>query len=103
MTALLGIFGGTFNPIHLGHLRAAEEVVERLGLDHMCFVPSARPPHKQAEAGDPIAPAELRLEWTRLAIRDNPRFRVVSSSRPIGPKAWSFEVEMPISAPRPRR
>jgi len=74
--ALVGVYGGTFNPIHLGHLRAAEEVVEALGLDSMLFVPSARPPHKSATPTDVIAPAELRLGWVRDAIADNARFEV---------------------------
>jgi nicotinate-nucleotide adenylyltransferase len=69
-----GIYGGTFNPIHFGHLRAAEDVAEQLGLDRVIFVPSAVPPHKETAAGDPIAPADLRLLWVRLAIADNPRF-----------------------------
>ena len=43
----LGIFGGTFNPIHFGHLRPAEEIREQLGLDRVLFVTSARPPHKK--------------------------------------------------------
>lgn len=73
-----GIFGGTFNPIHLGHLRAAEEVVEALELDRMILVPSAEPPHKTHRPGDPIAPATLRLEWVQIAIRDHPRFEVDS-------------------------
>jgi nicotinate-nucleotide adenylyltransferase len=70
----LGVFGGTFNPIHIGHLRAAEEIVEALGLSRMLFVPSARPPHKAVEGVDTIAPAANRLDWVRLAIHDNPRF-----------------------------
>ena len=45
----IGLFGGTFNPIHLGHLRAAEEVREALGLDEIRFVPAAVPPHKEAD------------------------------------------------------
>ena len=61
---LVGVYGGTFNPIHLGHLRAAEEVSEALGLARMIFVPSARPPHKRA-GEEAIAPAEQRLEWVR--------------------------------------
>jgi nicotinate-nucleotide adenylyltransferase len=71
----IGVFGGTFNPIHLGHLRAAEEVCEAVGLARMLFVPSARPPHKRGES-EAIAPAELRLEWARLATAGNPRFEV---------------------------
>jgi nicotinate-nucleotide adenylyltransferase len=72
---MIGIYGGTFNPIHLGHLRAAEEIVEALSLQRMIFIPSARPPHKR-EDGERIAPAALRLEWTRAAVQDNPRFEV---------------------------
>jgi nicotinate-nucleotide adenylyltransferase len=82
----VGIYGGTFNPIHLGHLRAAEEVREALGLERLIFVPSARPPHKgdysrgdatPEECGpDAIAPAELRLRWVREAVADRPGFEV---------------------------
>lgn len=68
----IGVYGGTFNPIHLGHLRAAEEVAELLGLERVVFVPSATPPHKPDE--DDIAPASERCEWVRLAIDGNPRF-----------------------------
>jgi nicotinate-nucleotide adenylyltransferase len=70
----VAIFGGTFNPIHLGHLRAAEEAAELLALERVLFVPSADPPHKAGGAADPLAPAKLRLDWVRLAIADNPRF-----------------------------
>ena len=76
--ARIGILGGTFNPIHLGHLRAAEEVIEALELERIIFVPSASPPHKTHRPSDPIAPAALRLEWVQIAIRDNPRFEVDS-------------------------
>ncbi len=73
---LVGVYGGTFNPIHVGHLRAAEEVSEALGLARVLFVPSAVPPHKTDAAHDGIAPAALRLAWVRLAIADNPGFEV---------------------------
>jgi len=70
---MIGIFGGTFNPIHKGHLRAAEEVVTALALSKMLFVPSARPPHKDESAGV-IAPAQERLAWVELAVADHPLF-----------------------------
>lgn len=69
----VGIFGGTFNPIHLGHLRSAEEVREAFSLDRVYFVPAARPPHKH---GDDVAPAAHRLKMVELAVADNPFFAV---------------------------
>ncbi len=69
----LGVFGGTFNPVHLGHLVLAEAAVEAFGLDRLLFVPCASPPHKGSEA---LAPVEDRLEMTRLATEGNPRFAV---------------------------
>lgn len=72
----IGIYGGTFNPIHLGHLRAAEEVAEALDLDRVLFVPSAAPPHKPDATGDTIAPAADRFAWVGLATQDNERFGV---------------------------
>ncbi len=71
----LGVFGGTFNPIHLGHLRAAEDVVEQLGLSRMLFVPSADPPHKDGR-DSVLAPARLRLAWVEAAVAGNERFAV---------------------------
>ena len=65
----VGILGGTFNPIHLGHLRAAEEVREQLDLSRMLLVPSAEPPHKPGSSLDPIAPAAQRLEWLQWLQR----------------------------------
>ncbi len=72
--AAIGLFGGTFDPIHIGHLRAAEEVAEALGLERVYFVPSAQPPHKQSSDRGPVAPAQQRLDWVRAAIAENPRF-----------------------------
>jgi len=84
----LGVFGGTFNPIHLAHLRSAEEVGEALQLDRVLFVPSGTPPHK---AGRDIAPAHHRLAMVRLAIRGNPRFRV--SSMEIERPGGSYSID----------
>lgn len=68
----IGIFGGTFNPIHFGHLRAAEEVRERADLEKVLFIPSCNPPLKGFELADP----EDRYEMTRLAIERNPYFEI---------------------------
>jgi nicotinate-nucleotide adenylyltransferase len=72
-TRRLGIFGGTFNPIHLAHLRSAEEVREAQRLDGVLFVPSATPPHKRKYG---LVSAEHRLSMVRLAIAGNPYFKV---------------------------
>ncbi|MBI5378800.1 MAG: nicotinate (nicotinamide) nucleotide adenylyltransferase [Nitrospirae bacterium] len=71
----LGLLGGTFNPIHYGHLRAAEEVRERRALDRVLFVPAALPPHRDEPE---IAPRH-RLEMTRLAVDTNPFFEASST------------------------
>ena len=67
----IGLFGGTFNPIHYGHLRAAKEVCEGFELEKLYFIPSALPPHKDIQE---VVSAVDRLEMTRLAIADNPEF-----------------------------
>lgn len=67
----IGLFGGTFNPIHYGHLRAAKEVCEGFDLENLYFIPSALPPHKDIQE---IASVVDRLEMTRLAIAGNPEF-----------------------------
>jgi len=72
----IGLFGGTFNPIHLGHLRAAEEVREALDLEQILFIPSRIPPHKQADEVDPIAPTEARLAWVEEAITGHKSFSI---------------------------
>ncbi len=66
-----GILGGTFDPIHHGHLTIAEEAREALGLERVLLMPAAEPPHKP---GRPIADARHRLAMVQLAIRDNPAF-----------------------------
>ncbi len=71
-TAPIGILGGTFDPIHYGHLRLAEELGERLRLEEVRFVPSGTPPHRSA----PAVTADHRLAMTRLAAADNARFSV---------------------------
>ena len=67
----VGILGGTFDPIHYGHLVVAEQVREALRLDRVLFVPAARPPHKQDEY---VSPAAGRAAMVELAIAGNPAF-----------------------------
>ena len=71
MALKLGILGGTFNPVHYGHLAAAEEVRDRLKLDRILFIPSYSPPHKQEEN---VPSAVHRMEMVRLATAGNPCF-----------------------------
>jgi len=67
----IGLFGGTFNPIHYGHLRAAKEVCEGFDLQTLYFIPSALPPHKDTQD---VASAADRLEMTRIAVSGDPEF-----------------------------
>jgi nicotinate-nucleotide adenylyltransferase len=84
----IGLLGGTFNPIHIGHLRAAVEVREAFNLDRLLLIPSANPPHKSV---DHVADAEDRLEMVRLAVKGVPFLEVsdVELARP-GP---SYTIE----------
>lgn len=68
---IVGLFGGTFDPIHVAHLRLAEEAREEFRLERVVFLPAAIPPHK---AGWKISPFQDRFEMTRLAIQGNPAF-----------------------------
>lgn len=72
MNNKIGIFGGTFNPIHYGHLRIAEEAREVMGLKRVIFVPSGIPPFKINE--EELIPPNMRAEMVKLAIKDNPFF-----------------------------
>ncbi|MGO0123546.1 nicotinate-nucleotide adenylyltransferase [Desulfothermobacter acidiphilus] len=83
----LGLLGGTFDPIHFGHLAVAEAVFYEMNLDKVYFVPSRQPPHKRRK----VTPAEHRLAMVKLAVVSNPNFEVstVEIERP-GP---SFTVD----------
>lgn len=71
----LGIMGGTFDPIHLGHLVCAEQAREVMGLDAVIFVPAGNPVFKRDQQ---VAPGRMRLEMCRLAVESNPAFDVSS-------------------------
>jgi len=68
----LGIFGGTFDPVHVGHLRLAEEAREQLGLASVLWVPAGQPPHR----GGPVVAASERLAMVKAATAENPAFAV---------------------------
>ncbi len=82
----LGIYGGTFDPIHNAHLIIAQFVKEELNLDEILFIPSGTPPHKAV-----FAPAALRLEMVMRAIADNPVFSV--SELEVNKEEVSYTVE----------
>jgi nicotinate-nucleotide adenylyltransferase len=76
----IGLYGGTFDPVHLGHLRAAENAREAMGLDLVAFLPAAVPPHR----GTPLSPAADRLAMARLATAAHRHF-----------EAWDAELRRP--------
>jgi nicotinate-nucleotide adenylyltransferase len=69
----IGLFGGTFDPVHVGHLIIAETVSSDFLLDRVFFIPAAVPPHKN---GNRISPSDRRLEMLKLAIEDHTHFEL---------------------------
>ncbi len=88
---LIGILGGTFDPIHHGHLRMAEDLADLIKLDAVRFIPSANPPHKQS----PTTSAEDRCEMVKLAIATNPRF--VFDDRELKREGASYTIDTLLS------
>lgn len=89
----IGIYGGTFDPVHLGHLILAETVREFAGLDQVWFVPANLNPHKQGQA---VTPAKARLEMLRFALAGNPYFQLSEIEiRRTGP-SYMFETMQSI-------
>lgn len=73
MAARRGVMGGTFDPIHVGHLVTAEEALHQFALDEVVFIPTGRPWMKEHQV---VAPAEDRYRMTEIGIATEPRFRV---------------------------
>jgi nicotinate-nucleotide adenylyltransferase len=70
----IGIIGGTFDPVHIGHLLIAEQARDHMNLDKVWFIPTGHPPHKQGKA---ISPAHHRLEMVKIATEENSAFEVL--------------------------
>jgi len=87
----IGILGGTFNPIHYGHLVIANEVKDRLKLDKVIFVPTGKAPHKNVEGATP----DERYEMVSLALRGNPSFEVspieIEKSKTVDQPTYTLE------------
>lgn len=83
----IGIFGGTFDPVHYGHLRLAEELTAALGLQRVIWIPAGQPPHR----GRPATSAQHRLEMVRRAVAGNAHFTV--DAREVGAPRPSYTVD----------
>ena len=95
----LGILGGTFNPIHLGHLLLAECAREQCDLDQVWFIPTATPPHKTSRD---LLPGAQRLALVRLAIRGHPSFRASDLEVRLGGISYTLKTVRLIRARVPR-
>lgn len=84
----IGLFGGTFNPIHMGHLRGAEEIREAFSLEEVVFIPAALPPHKVTEK---LMEAHHRLEMVKRAVQKNPYFSTSDVELRRSGKSYSID------------
>ncbi len=84
----IGIFGGTFDPVHMGHLILAEQCRTQAALDQVWFMPSAHPPHK---AGQTVTRFEQRCEMIELAIAGHSAFRVERIEKELPPPSYTSE------------
>ncbi len=95
----VGILGGTFNPIHVGHLLIAQDAMEQAGLDRVKFIPAATPPHKTPEH---LVSAAHRVRMIQLAIAGNPRFEVDDIEIQRGGRSYSVETLTELKRRQPR-
>lgn len=84
----LGIMGGTFNPVHIGHLIAAQEVADKMGLDKIIFMPTGNPPHKQ---NGEVLPVIHRYEMVKLAIENNQNFEISDYEAKRSGKTYTYD------------
>ena len=97
MRSAVGIFGGTFDPIHFGHLRTAYELKGKLGLSEVLFVPGGSPPHR----APPQASGELRLRMVTAAIADEPGFHVDARELKRSGPSYTVDTLAQLRAERP--
>jgi nicotinate-nucleotide adenylyltransferase len=98
MPLRLGVMGGTFDPIHHGHLVAASEVAHLFGLDEVVFVPTGQPWQK---SGRPVSPAEARYLMTVIATADDPRFTVSRADIERDGPTYTVDTLRDLHAERP--
>ena len=85
----IGIYGGTFNPIHLGHISLAKQLQRQFSLDRVLLIPTGEPTHKQAEV---LAPATDRIALCRLATAEYPEFAVCDLELQRGGKSCRYGI-----------
>jgi nicotinate-nucleotide adenylyltransferase len=83
----IGIYGGAFNPVHFGHLKTAEDVLNKLSLDKVIFIPAGNPPFRKPE----LAAAEDRFEMVKAAVEDRPEFEVSDIELRTGGKSYTID------------
>ena len=88
MAERIGIFGGSFNPVHTGHLVMAQDALDQFGLKRVIWIPAAQPPHKPSQV---LAPAADRLEMLRLAVQGDPRFEVSNDELARGGVSYTVD------------
>ncbi|MBZ3776644.1 nicotinate-nucleotide adenylyltransferase [Lentilactobacillus otakiensis] len=94
----IGILGGTFNPIHNGHLIIAEQVLDQLGLDKVYFMPDANPPHVDKKFA---IDAKDRVAMINCAIRDNPKFAIEMTEIMRGGVSYSYDTMKQLTQQHP--
>ena len=96
---LYGIFGGTFDPVHNGHLDTVNYIADKCAMEQVLFIPSASPPHRN----QPHASSSQRLEMVSLAIRDFPRFTVDDREMHRKPPSYTYDTVKSLMADFPGR
>lgn len=94
MAKRIGMLGGTFDPVHIGHLRSALEVAESYALDKLLLIPSARPPHRDT----PQVSAQQRLEMVQLAVADVAMLSVDDRELRRDKPSWSIDTLLSLRA-----